>query len=179
MRRYTITVNDSTRVIDVEAVTANSFRVQLDGRLIDVSLDDHRDLAHSAVTPGVQVRRQSSTGMIAPAVPSQAPAAPAAPSGEGATAASVPRPAAPSAAPPAASPGGGLNKMTAPMPGVILEITAAAGATVSRGDTLMILEAMKMKNGLKAPKDGTIAEIYVSVGQQVKYGETLVRFEEN
>ena len=64
------------------------------------------------------------------------------------------------------------------MPGVILTIERAEGATVKRGDTVLVLEAMKMKNELKAPRDGTIAEVYVSTGQQVKYGETLVRFEE-
>ena len=63
------------------------------------------------------------------------------------------------------------------MPGVLLTINTKVGATVKRGDALMILEAMKMKNELKAPKDGVVAEIYVAEGQQVKYGETLVRFE--
>lgn len=46
MRRYTLTVNDSTKVIEIEAVEANLFRVQIDGRLVDVTLEDHRDLAH-------------------------------------------------------------------------------------------------------------------------------------
>lgn len=72
MRRYTISVNDTTKVLDVEAIGANSFRVQIDGRLVDVTLEDHRDLAHSAVTPAL-VPRQPST-VAAPA----APAAPAA-----------------------------------------------------------------------------------------------------
>ena len=63
------------------------------------------------------------------------------------------------------------------MPGVILTIDTKVGATVKRGESLMVLEAMKMKNELKAPKDGVVAEIYVAEGQQVKYGETLVRLE--
>lgn len=63
------------------------------------------------------------------------------------------------------------------MPGVILSVDVAAGARVQRGDTLMVLEAMKMKNELRAPRDGAVAEIYVAAGQQVKFGETLVRFE--
>ncbi|MFV0429312.1 MAG: biotin/lipoyl-containing protein, partial [Arachnia sp.] len=63
------------------------------------------------------------------------------------------------------------------MPGVILSIDVVAGAVVARGDTLMTLEAMKMKNDLKAPRDGVVAEVYVGVGAQVKFGETLVRFE--
>ncbi|WP_342371950.1 acetyl-CoA carboxylase biotin carboxyl carrier protein subunit [Propioniciclava soli] len=183
MRRYTITVNDTTRVIDVEAVGADVFRVQLDGRLIDVTLDDHRDLAHSAVTPAVTPRPLGAGG--------PATAGPAADRGatavgrEPARAAVTPAPGEPpraTGAPaasgsPAPGGGGGRDKMTAPMPGVILTVDVAVGASVRRGDTLMVLEAMKMKNELKAPKDGVVAEIYVTAGHQVKFGETLVRFE--
>ena len=63
------------------------------------------------------------------------------------------------------------------MPGVILSVVVTPGTRVQRGDALMVLEAMKMKNELKAPRDGVVAEIYVAAGQQVKFGETLVRFE--
>ena len=166
MRRYTITVNGSTKVIDVEAVGADLFRVQMDGHLIDVTLDDHRDLAHSAVTPAITPRavptRGASPGAAAPVAVPGAPATPTAaavhvPSGGGA---------------------GGRNKMTAPMPGVVLSLEKSAGASVQRGETVLVLEAMKMKNEIKAPRDGVIAEVYVAAGQQVKYGETLVRFED-
>lgn len=181
MRRYTISVNDTAKVIDVEAVGANLFRVQLDGRLIDVTLDDHRDLAHSAVTPAVTPRRGPVTrprpgpdAAAAAAAGAAGVAAPAAAvSAQGAPAASGP-----AAARPAAGGGGSRDKMTAPMPGVILTVGVAVGASVSRGEPLMVLEAMKMKNELKASRDGVIAEIYVQAGQQVKFGETLVRFEE-
>lgn len=162
MRRYTITVNGTQKVVDVEAVGADLFRVRLDGRLVDVSLDDHRDLAHSAVTPAIQARQR-----VAPAPVASAPAA------------SAPAASAPAAAPvaPGGAKGGARDKMTAPMPGVILSVDVAPGASVTRGQSLMILEAMKMKNELKAPRDGVIAEIYVTANQQVKFGETLVRFE--
>ena len=175
MRRYTLTVNDSTKVIEIEAVEANLFRVQIDGRLVDVTLEDHRDLAHSAITPAVTPR-----AVAAPAAPtasahlaSDAPAAAATAPTQGA--APTASGGAPRAA--AAAGGGGRDKMTAPMPGVILTVDTAVGASVKRGDSLMVLEAMKMKNELKAPKDGVVAEIYVAAGQQVKFGETLVRFE--
>ncbi|WP_347347125.1 biotin/lipoyl-containing protein [Nigerium sp.] len=176
MRRYTISVNDTTKVIDVEVVGANLFRVQLDGRLIDVTLDDHRDLAHSAVTPGITPRaapaatrpEPSSPGVQAPAAAASRPVATASPAASPA----------PAGASPAGGGGGGLAKMTAPMPGEILSVDVAVGASVSRGQSLMVLEAMKMKNELKAPRDGVVAEIYVSAGQSVKFGETLVRFEE-
>ncbi len=180
MRRYTISVNNTTKVVDVENVGANLYRVQIDGRLVDVTLDDHRDLAHSAITPAVTPVPTATIGQVAAGgdveairaglpAPGAAPAAPAASGRPGP--APAPAPAG------GGGGGGGRDKMTAPMPGVILTITTKVGASVKRGESLMILEAMKMKNELKAPKDGVVAEIYAAEGQQVKYGETLVRFE--
>nr|NLI50055.1 acetyl-CoA carboxylase biotin carboxyl carrier protein subunit [Propionibacterium sp.] len=83
----------------------------------------------------------------------------------------------PVASGPAAS-GGRADRMTAPMPGVLLELRIRVGDRVARGQTVMILEAMKMKNELKAPRDGVVAEVYAVEGQQVRYGEALLRFEE-
>ena len=170
MRRYTIGINHNSLIVDVEAVGANLFRVQIDGRLVDVTLEDHRDLAHSAVTPAVTPRAEVTHGALvgdAP-TPSRAPE----PSE---------RPTSPSNASSAPASGAvqpaNRDKMTAPMPGAILSIAVSAGAAVKRGDTLMVLEAKKMKNELKSPRDGTVAEIYVATGDQVRFGETLVRFE--
>ena len=86
-------------------------------------------------------------------------------------------PAARAASAPAASGGGRTDRVTAPMPGVVLEVRVAPGATVTRGQALLVLEAMKMKNELKAPRDGVVAEIFVAAGAQVRYGEALLRFE--
>ena len=81
------------------------------------------------------------------AAPVAAPAAPAAPKA----------PAAPAAAPKAAAPAGaaGAVAVKAPMPGNILDVKVAAGASVKAGDVLVILEAMKMENEIVAPQDGT------------------------
>ncbi len=159
MRRYTLSVNDQPKVIDVEAVGANLFRVKVDGRLINVTLEDHRDMAHTApITPSIY-----------PTDPQQAAAV-----GE---ASSAPAPRREAARGPDKAGGASPNKMTAPMPGVILSVTTTVGAKVKRGEPLLVLEAMKMKNELKSPRDGRVAEIYVSEGQQVKFGEFLVRFE--
>jgi hypothetical protein len=74
MRRYTITVNDTAKVVDVEALGADTFRVQLDGRLVDVRLEDHRDLAwDSPITPAIQARRTAATHGTAPAWPTPRP----------------------------------------------------------------------------------------------------------
>ncbi|MEZ5276543.1 MAG: biotin/lipoyl-containing protein [Opitutaceae bacterium] len=55
----------------------------------------------------------------------------------------------------------------APMPGVIVETSVAAGDTVTKGQTLVVLESMKMHNEFKAPKDGTIHALRVKKGDKV------------
>ena len=82
-------------------------------------------------------------------------------------------PAAPAA--PAKTAGGaaGSVEINAPMPGKILDVKAQPGASVSRGDVVLILEAMKMENEVVAPQDGTIASINVNVGDMVEPGAVL------
>ena len=84
-------------------------------------------------------------------------------------------PAAPAAAPapaPVAAPAGG-ETVTSPMPGTILNVNVQFGATVKKGDVLMILEAMKMENEIMAPCDGTIASVNVQKGSSVETGAVL------
>jgi biotin carboxyl carrier protein len=60
------------------------------------------------------------------------------------------------------------------MPGTILDIKVAPGQAVSAGDTLLILEAMKMENEIVAPQAGTVDAILTSKGTQVNAGDGLV-----
>ena len=71
--------------------------------------------------------------------------------------------------------GGGL---TAPMPGAVLATEISAGAKVSKGDLLVILEAMKMEHRIVAPRDGVIEQVHVSVGDQVDNAQLLVTLTE-
>ena len=91
-------------------------------------------------------------------------------------AAPVAAPAAPAAAPKAAAPAGAAGAVTvkAPMPGNILDVKVAAGASVKAGDVLVILEAMKMENEIVAPQDGTVASVNVNKGDTVNSGDVLV-----
>ena len=82
--------------------------------------------------------------------------------------------AAPAAAPKAAAGAAGAVAVKAPMPGNILDVKVAAGASVKAGDVLVILEAMKMENEIVAPQDGTVASVNVNKGDTVNSGDVLV-----
>ncbi|MFH2036280.1 MAG: biotin/lipoyl-containing protein [Candidatus Zixiibacteriota bacterium] len=73
----------------------------------------------------------------------------------------------------------GHTKMaiSAPMPGLVLQIDVKSGDNIKKGQTLLIIEAMKMENMIKSPHDGIIKEIYVSAGEAVNKNEKLVEFE--
>ena len=77
------------------------------------------------------------------------------------------------AAAPAASGAEGSVKITAPMPGKVLSISANVGQAVKRGDTVLVFEAMKMENTVVAPEDGTVASISVAVGDSFEAGAVI------
>lgn len=69
------------------------------------------------------------------------------------------------------------NQVKAPMPGLILQVAAAAGQQVQKGDTLLILEAMKMENVIKAAADGIVKKVHVAQGAAVEKGFLLIEME--
>lgn len=105
----------------------------------------------------VTVEEGASTGAVsAPAAPKAAPKAAAAP-----------------AAKPAATGTTGSVKINAPMPGKIVDVKVKVGDAVKKGQTVLVLEAMKMENDIVAPEDGTVASINAAVGSAVEAGETI------
>lgn len=70
-----------------------------------------------------------------------------------------------------------VKEIKAPMPGSILSLTVQAGDSVKKGDSLLILEAMKMENVIKSPTDGVIKELKVTTGQNVEKNQFLISFE--
>ncbi len=69
-----------------------------------------------------------------------------------------------------------MNDIKAPMPGLILSINVKEGDEVQKGDTIMILEAMKMENVLKSPGDGVVKSIVVKQGDSVEKNQVLINF---
>jgi biotin carboxyl carrier protein len=82
----------------------------------------------------------------------------------------------PPATSPAPNPAISGNTVTAPLPGTIVEIFVKAGEKVEAGQMLLVIEAMKMKNGIRSTWSGTIGEVLVNPGQTVAHKQALVKF---
>ena len=71
---------------------------------------------------------------------------------------------------------GKLQSIKAPMPGLIVEIKVKEGDEVSKGDQLLILEAMKMENVIKSPGEGTVKAVNIKQGDGVEKNQVLIQF---
>ncbi len=69
-----------------------------------------------------------------------------------------------------------VSEIKAPMPGMVLNVLVKEGDVVKKGDTLIILEAMKMENSLKSPTDGIIKKIAITKGVAVEKNQLLIQF---
>ena len=123
------------------------------------------------VTAGQNVMQDDKLVEIETVAEAAAPAAPKP------VAAPQPKPsAAPAPAPapaPAAAPVGG-NKINSPLPGSVISVAVKEGQAVKKGDTLLVLESMKMENPILADCDGTVSKIAVAPGQSVMQDDLLV-----
>lgn len=70
-----------------------------------------------------------------------------------------------------------ISEVKAPMPGLLISTKVSEGEEVKKGDTLLILEAMKMENVIKSPIDGKIKAIKVNPGQNVDKNQVMIQFE--
>ncbi|RLA61860.1 MAG: acetyl-CoA carboxylase biotin carboxyl carrier protein subunit [Epsilonproteobacteria bacterium] len=67
--------------------------------------------------------------------------------------------------------------MLSPMPGKIITVLVKSGDVVKKGDTLLIMEAMKMEHAIKASKDGKVIKVFFEEGEQIEGGIELVEME--
>jgi len=79
--------------------------------------------------------------------------------------------------PPPAARAAGSDELRAPLAGKVIAVHARRGASVARGDPLLVIESMKLEHALAAPRDGVVAAVHVGVGQQAASGQVLVALE--
>jgi biotin carboxyl carrier protein len=153
MKEYKYKVNGVEYKVNINSVEGNVANVEVNGVSYKVELENKP--AAPASAPAAAPK----------AAPAPAPAATAAPA-----AAPAPAPAAPKAAPAT----GAGKALKAPLPGVINDIKVAVGDQVKSGQTVIILEAMKMENEIQAECDGTVTSIAVNKGDSVMEDAVLL-----
>ena len=127
-----------------------NLKVTVNGTVYDVQVEEvEASAVPSAPAAAVSAPKQS--------VPAPAPAA-----------APVPKTAAKAEAP------AGSETIESPMPGTVTDVLVSVGQSVKKGDTLLVLEAMKMENEIMAPHDAEVAAVLVAKGDSVQAGAPLV-----
>ncbi len=146
MKQYKYTINGAQFDVTIDSIVGSKAKVEVNGIPFEVEMQGS-SLVEEAL----------------PTVSTEAPAA-------------APAAAAPAAAEaPAATNGPGAGApVKAPLPGVVTKVLVAAGQAVKKGETVLVLEAMKMENNITAETDGTITGICVAAGDSVMEGTTLL-----
>ena len=149
MRTYSYTINGARYDVTIESLRDQVAKLNVNGVAFDVEI----------------LGAPLSEGDLPEVAAAAAPAAPvaAAPKSESAP-----------AAPAANGAAGAGEPVTAPLPGVVTKVVVAAGQAVKKGDTVVVLEAMKMENNITAECDGTVTGICVAAGDSVLEGTTLL-----
>ena len=141
MNKYQYKVQGVDYDVEIEEVEGNLAKVSVNGIQFEVELKRPINPVHAIKKPKVAAPK--------PAAPAPAPAA------------AAPKPAAPAAA------AGAGNPVKAPLPGTISSISVKVGDQVNVGDTVLVLEAMKMQNNIEAEYAGTVTSIVVNPGDSV------------
>lgn len=143
-----VKIDDQTLEVEIEDLSSRPIMVNIQGETIEVWPEE------TAAIPAV------SAPVVAQA---QVPAAAA--------------PAPPRVSPsPVVGAANSASAVLAPLPGTIVGITVREGQSVKRGEELLTLEAMKMKNSIRAGRDGKVGTIHVKVGDQVRHNQILLEY---
>ena len=161
-----VEVNGKWFVVEVEDLTTDPVRTLVDGHVVDVSL--------SSIESEQSEARTSPTALSQASAPAPKPVTPPPTIAQPPTLSS---PAHPQPAPTGSGSPSVTKMFTAPMPGTILSILVTVGDQVVTGDTVCILEAMKMQQSLRADWSGIVKTVYVGVGDQVLGGAPIVELE--
>lgn len=149
MKQYKYKVNEAEYDVTIKSIVGNKAQVEVNGIPFEVDMQGSSLVEENLPTV-------AATDGAAPAAAPAAPAVEAAP-----------------VAPAAAGPGAGAP-VKAPLPGVVTAIPVKVGQNVKKGDTVLVLEAMKMENNITAEADGTVTGICVATGDSVMEGTVLL-----
>ncbi|MBU0545389.1 MAG: acetyl-CoA carboxylase biotin carboxyl carrier protein subunit [Proteobacteria bacterium] len=147
---YKINVDNMSFEIEVGELTGGTAQITVNGKPYKVIIEDYGNSNGGIVTAPVQT---SAPEPVSPPV---------------STKPYVPAPAARASAP------AGVGSVVAPIPGLILDIMVKVGDSVEAGDTVAIMEAMKMENNLVTNITGTVREINVQKEAQVNTGDLIM-----
>lgn len=148
MNTYKYTVNGRDYTVDIEEIDGSEAKVSVNGRPFTIELK--KPMRKTVAQKPVHVEAPKPVA-VAPAQPVVAPQ-------------------------PKKNVGSG-SKVVSPLPGTIVDVLVKEGDTVNQGDTVVILEAMKMQNSIEADVAGTITSVVVKQGDTVMEGEVLVTIE--
>ena len=148
MRTYSYNVNGAQYDVTIESIQGQVAKMNVNGVLFDV------EILGAPLTEG---DLPEAAAAVEPAAAAPAPTSTAA----------APAPAAKGAA-------GAGTPINAPLPGVVTKVLVAAGQAVKKGETVVVLEAMKMENNITAECDGSVTGVCVAAGDSVMEGTTLV-----
>ena len=146
MKQYKYKVNGAQYDVTIDSIVGNIAKVEVNGIPFEVEMQGSSLVEEDLPT---QVADETAAPAVAAA------------------------PAAVEAAPAAGAPGAGAP-VKAPLPGVVAKILVSVGLAVKKGETVLVLEAMKMENNITAEADGKITGICVAAGDSVMEGTTLV-----
>lgn len=152
MKQYKYTINGAQFDVTIDSIVGSKAKVEVNGIPFEVEMQGSSLVEEALPTVSTDAAAPAAAAAAAPAPAAEAPAAaPAATSGPGAGA-----------------------PVKAPLPGVVTKILVSAGQAVKKGDTVLVLEAMKMENNITAEADGKVTGICVSAGDSVMEGTTLI-----
>lgn len=149
----------------------NKFQYKVQGVDYDVEIVEVNGNIATVNVNGIPFEVELKAPIKASKVPNRPVVTPAAP--KPAAPATSAAPATPKAEAPAATAGAG-TKVQAPLPGTITSVNVKVGDVVKNGDTVVVLEAMKMQNNIESECDGTVTSVLVNSGDTVMEGDVLI-----
>lgn len=149
MKQYKYTINGTQFDVTIDSINGSQAKVEVNGIPFEVTM-------HGSSLVEEDLPTVSTEGAAAPAAPAAAPAAE------------------PAAAPAAKGAAGAGTPVKAPLPGVVTKVLVQNGQAVKKGETVLVLEAMKMENNIDADRDGKVQEVKVQKGDTVMEGAILI-----